>query len=375
MLLDIFSVHKYKEFSFGVGMVQARFSLWLFFFSSYMSVQAQEQTITVDVFQPQAQQYQQQLHLTGTIEAKQNADLAPLQSGVIAELFVDDGAVVKQGDKLLQLDATLAEFQLLQFQASAATAQVKKDEAQRLYDEVIALSKQQLIAKTLIGERRANLASAKAELSEKNASIALQQEVVNRHTLFAPFNGVIAARNADLGEWVSSQNMVFNLVANQALRLKVAVPQEYFHQLNNQPISVNVIADHQSESAFQADLSTLVTVSDPRTRTLIGLIDVPADKHLLAGMSAQAQIRILSGQNTQVWLPKSAIKTHPDGGSSVFAVIDNKAKRYLVNVHHHKGDRIAVSGVPTGKHIIVKGVELLVDGAAVSANVLKESEL
>jgi len=319
----------------------------------------------VEAYQPVSQPYHQQLSLTGTIEAVQNAELTPLQAGVVENLFVDFGAQVNKGDRLLQLDATLAELQLQVLEAALVAAQVQLQETQRLYDEVIALSKKQFVAKTLIGERHANLANARAMLSEKQASVSLQQELVNRHTLMAPFAGVIASRNADLGEWVSSQSLVFNLVSNQNLRLKVAIPQEYFSQLQGKQLEVNVIPDHSKQLAFAADLTRLVTVSDPRTRTIIGLIDIPERQGLIAGMSAQAKITIISGDGEQIWLPKTAVKQHPDGGTSVFAVVNNQAKRVLVKVTGQNGDLLALTGASAEHVYIVKGVELLKDGIEV----------
>lgn len=362
-------------FSLEISMHQTRFVYLILSLIFFAQPSIAADAVAVDVYLPKAQLYHQEINLTGTIEAKQNADLAPLQSGVIEQLFVDDGNNVVKGEKLLQLDATLAKFQLNEIAAGLSAAAVKLAEAERLYQEVMQLSKQQFVAKTLMGERRSNLASAQAEQNEKKASLALQQEVVQRHTLFAPFNGVIASRNADVGEWVNPQSQVFNLVANHALRLKIAIPQEYFYQLKSQPLLVNVIPDHQANLAFKADLSRLVTVSDARTRTVIGLVDIPADIDLIAGMSAQATIRILSKDNTLVWLPKSALKTHPDGGNSIFAVLNNKAKRFIVQVKNKTSKQVAVSGAPSDLAVIVKGVELLKEGTEVTTNMLEKNDL
>ena len=204
-----------------------------FIFGLSITSSLSAQTTAVDVFYPKPSTAYKTLKLTGTVEAAQNADLASLQAGVIEQLFVEVGDKVSKGQKLLALDATLAKLTLAETKASVDSSKVSLAEAKRLYQEVLALSKQQVVAQTLINERKAAVAAANAELARQTASLARQTELVNRHTLYAPFAGVIASRNADLGEWVTQQTSVFNLVEQDKLRLALAVPQEYYQYLNH----------------------------------------------------------------------------------------------------------------------------------------------
>ena len=76
----------------------------------------------VDVLKPIGVQTHQRLSLTGTVEAIQHADLAPLQAGLVADIYVEQGDEVKQGQKLLQLDATLAQLTLSQTKAQLSAS-------------------------------------------------------------------------------------------------------------------------------------------------------------------------------------------------------------------------------------------------------------
>lgn len=328
---------------------------------------------TVDVYRATAEQHRQTLTLTGTVEAKQNAALAPLQSGVIAALFVEVGDKVVKGQKLLSLDAKLAQLSLAQIKASKTAAQAQKDEAQRLYEEVVKLSKKQLVAETLLAERLSALQIAQAGLGRANAQLKQQQEVLSRHTLYAPFSGVIANRQVDLGEWVTQQTPVYTLVEQNQLRLRVAIPQEYFSQLrgteiSEQKVQVTVTPDFTEGLSFGATLDRLVSVANNTSRTLTGLVYLPDNPNLVAGISAKAVIQLPSDEQTLVWLPKSAIKQHPDGGSSVFTVDGNQAKRLLVKITKQQGQKVAVTGLDVDKPFVVSGVELLKDGDKVKVN-------
>ena len=133
-------------------------------------------TTSVDVITAQQSQDKQVVALTATVEAVQDAQLAAQQSGLVAKLLVDAGDRVEQGAVLLQLDDTLAQLNLTQANASVKAARVARREAQRLYEEVLALSKQKVVAQTTIDERRANAEVATAKLAKQQANYSMVQQ-------------------------------------------------------------------------------------------------------------------------------------------------------------------------------------------------------
>ncbi|WP_440875947.1 efflux RND transporter periplasmic adaptor subunit [Thalassotalea sp. PLHSN55] len=342
------------------------------FVNSLSANEVKSKFTTVDVYHAEVSDTKQILSLTGTVEAKQHADLAVLQQGLVAQYFVEAGDTVSQGQKLLTLDTKLAELSLAQVKAQKAAAEAEKAEAQRLYSEVITLSKKQLVAETLLGERLSALAIADAELGRVNAELAEKKEMLARHTLYAPFAGVIAQRHIDLGEWVTQQTPVFTLVEQQNMRLNIAIPQEYFAQLNGQQnVTVKVTPDFAGATAIEARLNRLVGVANNSSRTIIGLVELPENAPLVSGMSARADLRLPASSQPLLWLPKSALKQHPDGGTSVFIVENNQAKRKLVKVVNRQGNLVSVSGADANKPFVISGIELLQHGDAVKVNLVK----
>lgn len=321
------------------------------------------EAVKVDIFKPETAQSYQTIMLTGTIEAKQNSNLAPLQSGVVASLFVEQGDSVIKGQKLMSLDAKLAELTLAQLTAKVSAATANKDETERLYQEVTELSKKQLVAETLMSERLSSWQVASANLAEAKAQLSHQREIVKRHTLYAPFSGIIADRNLDLGEWVTQQTNAFTLVAQNNLRLNIDIPQEYYAQLSNKEgVEVLITPDSIQSNVITGQLNRMVAVANNSSRTFTALVDLPTYTGVVAGMSAQAEINIPASNQNMLWLPKTAIKQHPDGGRSVFAAIKGKAQRYLVKVIKQQGNRVAVTGAPADLSFVVSGVELLKQG-------------
>lgn len=324
-------------------------------------------TVNVDVVYLTPEQKGQTLTLVGTVETPNTSSLMPLQPGLVAAINVEKGQFVEQGQTLLVLDKELAELQLAQANASVASAQAAADEAQRLYQEMINLAKQQLVAETTIAERKANVIIAEANLQQAIAEKNMQQTIVARHTLKAPFSGIITERFVNLGEWLTQQTPAFTLTATDNLRLTVAIPQEYFHQLNNgESVAVKVTPDFAAASSISAKLDVLINSAANRSRTLTGLINLPNNNDWLVGMSARAEIALPASNQAIFWVPKAALKRHPDGGTSVFTAVNNKAKQVIVEVIESKSDTVAIKGINKQSPVIVSGVAVLKDGAELS---------
>jgi RND family efflux transporter MFP subunit len=353
--------------------------------------------IEVEVYKPQQTPHHLTLELSGSVVAEQDSQLSSLEAGLVKAIFVDAGDKVVTGQKLLALDNTLAQLRLSQEQSDYQSALVQQQEAQRQYHEVVSLSKNKLVADSLLAERKANLASAQSQLSNSRARVALQKEIVQRHILSAPFDGTIARRNVNLGEWIAQQSLIFRLVSDQQLRLLVDLPQEYLKAIANKPqLKVLVIPDAMPNSQYQLAITQLVPVANASSRTVKIRIDLPTNTDIMPGMSARVRLNLSDetgsdissdtrsdsssnfGASTLSWIPRTALKQHPDGSHSVFTVhtvsnsADNKTNQALAKVKRRKIkliqnnlDQVAVTGLPNNSTVVVSGTELLKDNQLV----------
>lgn len=330
--------------------------------------------LSVQVVYPKVSQQTESLLLIGTVEAPQSSALAPLQAGLIASLLVEKGQQVEQGQTLMTLDSQLIELGVQQAQAEVAAAMAAQQESNRLYQESLKLSQQQLVAETLIAELQANVTIANAAVRKASTQLQLQESMLSRHTLKAPFAGLIADRYVNIGEWVTQQNPIFQLVAQNNLRLAVSIPQEYYQALSSSKnIAVTVKPDFINATSIPAKLNILVNSAANISRTLVGLIELPNDAGLLVGMSAQAEINLPSSNQSIAWLPKSAIKQHPDGGNSVFTVIENQAKQVSISIVEYDAELVGVSGLSGDLPVVMSGIAVLKNDALVT--VTSESSL
>lgn len=332
-----------------------------------ISLAARAKTINVDVVYAKEEARNLEIELSGNIKALNDAQLTSLESGIVKSLEVDEGDQVTVGQTLIRLDDSLALIELAQANAAYHATEVKAQEDLRLFNEIVSLAKQKVVAKTQLAERKANAANSNAKLSEAKAKVNLQQEIVNRHVLLAPFSGTIAERNTDLGEWVSPQSKILQLVSDHSLRIFIDIPQEYFNDVKKDPqIKVLVTPDIAPQQTIELTLSKFINVSNPVSRTFKARIDLPPNTQLVSGMSARVRL-ILSTQNgTQVNLPKSSLKRHPDGSYSVYSVVKNKVKRRPVKLINSSFNNVIVQGVTQNAAIIVSGNDLLIENQTVS---------
>ena len=254
----------------------------LFVLFSAISFEVQAQPLNVEVVYSKQEIKHYEISLSGNVEALNNAQLTILEEGIVKSIKVDAGDAVVKGQTLIELDDTLAKIQLAQANSTLTSAKIQYQENLRLLNEIHVLAQKQVIAETLLSERKANLALSKALMAQEQAKVDLQQEILKRHALVAPFSGVIAQRNIDVGEWIAQQDPTFQLVSNDSLRIFINIPQEYFNQIHSSTaIKASVIPDSSPTDIIALNLSRQKKFRQKESRRRTR----PKTKHLLIGFS------------------------------------------------------------------------------------------
>ncbi|WP_149194405.1 efflux RND transporter periplasmic adaptor subunit [Luteimonas suaedae] len=317
--------------------------------------------------------------LTGTLTAARDAQLSPRVDGLVAHVHVDAGDRVEAGQVLVELDPAVGRQTLARVRAQVAEAEAAAREAERLFAEAQRLGEDQYIAASQVEARASELRLAQAALESAHASAREQAELVERHVLPAPFDGVVAEKLTEAGEWVQRGTPVLSLVATDRVRLDLRAPQERFGQLDGDA-RVRVFADALGDAPLPARIGARVPVTDPGARTFLLrlLIDDP-EARLLPGTSARAEID-LPAEAPALAVSRDALLRQPDGGHSLFVIEDAVAedavvedgetrpvaRRRSVRVLRERDDLVAVSGdLQPGQRVVVRGNEALTDGQPV----------
>lgn len=323
----------------------------------------------VRVVLPKPADFGEQFQLTGTLTADRAAGLSPRVDGLVQTLRVDAGDRVKTGQPLVQLDDAVARHALARARAEAKEAEANAGEAERLLAEGRRLAADKFIPASQVGTLEARLEQARAVLASARAAVAEQDELVRRHVLPAPFDGVVAARHAEAGEWVQRGDTVLDLVATDRVRLDLQVPQERYAALAGEA-RVQVFPDALPGQSLPAKVEARVPVTDPQARTFLLRLRVEDPQgRLLPGTSARAAVS-LPASEPALAVPRDALLRQPDGGYSLFVALPEGegyvARQRTVRVLRDRGSQVAIAeGLAEGERVVVRGNEALRDGQAV----------
>jgi RND family efflux transporter MFP subunit len=310
-----------------------------------------------------------ELTLSGHLSSPRRARLAPAVSGRVTDLAVDAGDRVAAGDRLLKLDAELDELQREQAEAALAEARARLSEARRRFREARDLAQRDSISRSELEGRRSEVERLEAVVARRQSELAYRAGVVKRHTLNAPFAGVVSERMIDLGERAATEQPVLELVASEGLRLDLAVPQAYYGVVVA-GTSARIRIDAQTGEPIETPVDKVIPVSDDNSRTFlarIGLDNTGGD--LIPGMSARAVLRVDTGRSGVV-IPPDALIRYPDGRKVVFVAEGDGESRTVreqrVATGLEFGQRVAISdGLEAGTAVVTAGNEALQDGQQV----------
>lgn len=309
------------------------------------------------------------LKLTGTLTSPKTSRLSSEVQGRVVEIKVDVGDHVQAGDILLRLDDELVRLDLAQALAAEHESKAALADAERRLREARELLDKRVFPESETRSLAAQADRDRAVRERRAAERARVAALVERHTLKAPFTGVIAARNADLGERVDPGSIVLQLVAVDRLQLDLQVPQRYFRRVGlGTPVSVQV--DALPGETFNTSVARLVPVSDPNARTFLvrAYLDNSAE-HMTPGMSVRGVLNIGTGRDGIV-VPRDALIRYPDGRIIVWAV-DGQGEQRTVSERLVKtglafdGVVEIKDGLSAGEPVVVRGNESLQQGQTV----------
>ena len=188
-----------------------------------------------------------------------------------------------------------------------------------------------------------------------------------RHQLVAPFSGIIAKRMVNVGEWVSRGQSAFELVNNDKLWLDLYMPQEHFAAIDIETMVEVYLASRPNE-AFTATVIAKVPVINITHRSFLLRLQLNNTGDLQVGLSASAAVSLKPTAKASVVIDRDALLRHPDGGFSVFTVLEGVAVRQSVQVGARMNSQVEViEGLKAGQWVVTQGNELLQDGQAVKA--------
>jgi RND family efflux transporter MFP subunit len=329
---------------------------------------------------------------TGTLAADEQVVLGTKVAGRVAELAVDLGSRVRQGDTVARLDPTDAKLRVDQALAALQQARVRlglpaegtddrvvpeetslvrqahavleearltQDRTQRLWQEG-GIARAQLdaaVAALAVAEGRyqdalEEVRTRQALLLQRRSEVALARQQLADTVITAPIDGAVSERRTAVGEFLAPGAPVVTLVKLHPLRLRLAVPERDAGAVRIGQ-AVRVAVEGASREAIGRVARVSPAISE-QNRTLLVEAEVNnEDASLRPGAFAQADI-VVAGDVRVVTVPAAAVVTFA-GVERVLTVKDGRAVEVRVQTGRRLGDDVEiVSGVPAGTRVIAR---------------------
>lgn len=331
---------------------------------------------TVNVIHPTRGAPVEEVELPGNAQAYVATPIYARTSGYLKAWYFDIGAHVKAGQKLADIETPEVDRQLDQARADLATARANYDLAQTTAERYQSLFKSDSVAKQDVDDKVGDLQAKKAMLDSATFNVKRLEETQAFQKVYAPFDGVITARNTDIGALIdaganSPGHELFDIAATGKLRVYVNVPQVYSRDVRVGGTADLTLAEFPGRR-FAGRIVRTSGAIDAASRTLLTEVDVDnSSGHLLPGAFLSVHLK-LSGKTGTVVIPVNALIFRAAGVQAA-VVRDNRAELVPLTLGRDYGTEVeVVAGVSAGDWIIENPSDSLISGTAVQPVQAKE---
>ncbi len=293
------------------------------------------------------------LSLPGTIKAWYSAPIYAQVSGYVRMWNKDYGATVKAGDLLATIDAPGLDEQFETAKANLAVAQAKYKLATVTSKRWKALSGTQAVSQQEVDVQAAN---AESELAQVQAAV---HELARYHALegfkrvVAPFDGVVTARNTDVGAYVNAaggdasarggSSELFSVADIHKMRVFVSVPQEYSAMLKP-GLTATLTLPQFPNQQFKATFETTANAFDAQTRTVVTELTVANANHAIWPGTYTNVIFSTNSNPDVLIIPEQALMFRAEGMQVALVKPDGRIHLQDVKLGLNLGQTVQILG-------------------------------
>lgn len=323
---------------------------------------------TVIALPPQLGSPLTQFVLPGNVTAYTDSPIYARTNGYLVRWYYDIGAHVKKGALLAVIDTPELDRQLQQAKADLATAQANANIAKIQADRYSGLVKSNAVSRQDTDTFISQAAATAAAVRSAQANVNRLTELQSFERVYAPFDGVVTARNIDTGQLIDqgATKELFHMQALETLRVYTNVPQMYSRSAKVGE-TVNLTFPEHPGEVFKGKLVRTADAIDPASRTLLVEVDVDNRKgELLPGALAQMHFKVPTGTPTFV-VPAAALIFRREGLQVATLANGNKAHLVHVTIGEDDGATVQIiSGLTATDKVIQDPPDSLIEGEVVT---------
>jgi RND family efflux transporter MFP subunit len=320
---------------------------------------------TVEVITPTRMKATQDLILAGDIRAFSDAPIFARTNGYLRRWTVDIGEHVKKGQLLAEIDAPETRDQLRQARADEQTARANYLLAKTTSERWVQMQKNNSVSRQETDEKNGDMLAKQAALNAAQANVSRLEQLVSFQKIYAPFDGVVTARNTDVGQLIDAGSgaagrELFHIQDATTLRVFVDVPQSYA-RLVHVGLPAELVLTEQGDRKFEGVTVRTAGAVDPVARTMRVEVDVknPVGE-LLAGAYAQVRFKLTSEN------PGLMLLFRPEGVRAATVDANGRVKLLPIVLGTDYGTRVSiVSGLTGDERVILNPPDSIIDGTEV----------
>jgi RND family efflux transporter MFP subunit len=335
----------------------------------------------VALTQPVFEKSAREIVLPGNMQAFILAPIYARTTGYVKAWYKDIGAHVRKGELLAVIETPELDQELAQGKADLATAQNNAALAKITADRYQGLIGQNAVSQQDTDNAVAQLRVTSTQVASAQANVRRLEELQSFERIEAPFDGVITARNLDIGQLITTAGStttpgagtvtgskeVYDISAIQTLRVYINVPQVYAPDAKNGVTATLTLPQYPGRTPpFRGKLVRSSNAVDTATRTLLAEVDVDnRSGELLPGSYAEVHLNVSSAAPVLI-VPVSALILEPDGLH--VATVDSTNHAHIVRVipGRDSGATMEIlSGLGPNQSVIVNPPDSLIDGEVV----------
>ena len=324
----------------------------------------------VKVLKAARERITEKITYTGTLEALNKINITPETGGKIARIHVQAGDRVAKGQLLAELETESIRLQVKQAEAGVAVAEAGYADALKNKERMDRLIRENAVSEQQREKVQLAFDAAAAQLEQARAALNLARHVLDQSLMKAPFGGVIASKNAEVGDVINPMmgggygggaSGVLTLVDYGTIKLAVAVSSEDIGRVRKGQEAVLRVGSLPGRE-FRGLVRVVNLTADPQTKKFGVEVHVPnTDAALRPGTFGDLVFEVQSHENALV-VPQTAVLE----STYVFVVEAGKAVRRDVALGIQNTTMVEIlSGLAEGEAVVVEGNFGLEEGAPV----------
>jgi len=325
-----------------------------------LAKETQEMAVpTVSVVQPKRSSPSRDLVLPANVQAFADAPIYARTNGYLKRWYVDIGGHVKAGQLLAEIDTPEINQQLRQARADLGTAEANLNLSRITTDRYAGLLKTDSVSKQDADNAAGDFAAKGATVQSAQANVRRLEELQSFEKIYAPFDGVITARNTGL------RSELFHISQPDKLRVYVNVPQAY-SQAAKPGMTADLILAEFPGRPFQGKLVRTAEAIDPASRTL--LVEIAVNNPtgtLFSGSYAEVHLKLPTPAYSLL-LPVNTLLFRAEGLRVATVGDGQKVELKPITIGHDFGSEVeVVSGLTGSENVIVNPPDSVVSGQTV----------